>query len=135
MYTSYNTQYYRRMLPKVCPDLQHAYDLFRQQNVECLQTFSFTMRFIGFFLLAIAGGHKRKSLDEVSILYKELSTKVFTQSAIKGTSSLVWSHAYYDTALWEQLLAEHLGDKVLIKTMRDPNAPKVRSLYIKSVCV
>lgn len=77
------------------------------------------------FLLAIAGGHKRKSLDEVSGLYKDLSTKIFTQSAIKGTSNLVWSHAYYDTALWEQLLAEHLGDKILIKTTRDPYAPKV----------
>lgn len=79
-----------------------------------------------YFSFAITGGHKRKSLDEVLTLYKDLSTRVFTQSAIKGTSSLVWSHAYYDTALWEQLLAEHLGDKILIKTTRDPNAPKVR---------
>jgi len=50
---------------------------------------------------------------------------VFTQSVMKSTSSLIWSHAYYDTALWEKLLAEHLGDKILIKIMRDPNAPKV----------
>lgn len=82
----------------------------------------------GAILAAVLAGHKRKSLDEVLTLYKELSTRVFTQSAIKGTSSLVWSHAYYDTALWEKLLAEHLGDKVLIKTTRDPNAPKFAAI-------
>ncbi|XP_018367102.1 PREDICTED: calcium-independent phospholipase A2-gamma-like isoform X2 [Trachymyrmex cornetzi] len=82
----------------------------------------------GAILAAVLGGHKRKSLDEVSALYKDLSTKVFTQSAIKGTSSLVWSHAYYDTALWEKLLTEHLGDKILIKTTRDPNAPKFAAI-------
>lgn len=78
----------------------------------------------GAILAAVLGGHKRKTLDEVLELYKQLSTQVFTQSTLKGTSSLVWSHAYYDTALWEKLLQEHLGDKILIKTVRDPNAPR-----------
>lgn len=103
--------------------------------IACICTLFCVLRcvFLKFFLnlycefhhsFVITGG-KRKTLDEISGLYKELSIRVFTQSAIKGTSSLVWSHAYYDTALWEQLLAEHLGDKILIKTTRDPNAPKV----------
>ncbi|XP_043250117.1 calcium-independent phospholipase A2-gamma-like isoform X2 [Colletes gigas] len=82
----------------------------------------------GAILAAVLGGHKRKSLNEVSELYRELSIKVFTQSAIRGTSKLVWSHAYYDTLLWEKLLQEHLGDKVLIKTVRDPNAPKFSAI-------
>lgn len=74
------------------------------------------------YLLAI----HRKSLNEISEGYKELSIKVFKQSALWGTSSLVWSHSYYDTALWEQLLREHLGEEVLIRTARDPDCPKVR---------
>ncbi|GAB1860117.1 Calcium-independent phospholipase A2-gamma [Camponotus japonicus] len=77
---------------------------------------------------ALEAGHKKKSLDEILGLYKELSIRVFTQSAIKGTSSLVWSHAYYDTALWEQLLEKHIGDKILIKTTRDPKAPKFSAI-------
>lgn len=56
---------------------------------------------------------------------------MFTQNAIKGTSNLVWSHAYYDTPLWEKLLQENLGNKVLIKTVRDPNTPKVYLSYFE----
>ncbi|XP_076294395.1 calcium-independent phospholipase A2-gamma isoform X2 [Lasioglossum baleicum] len=82
----------------------------------------------GAILAAILGGHKRKSLSEISELYRELSIKIFTQSTIKGTSNLVWSHAYYDTSLWEKLLQEHLGDKILIKTVRDPNTPKFSAI-------
>lgn len=82
----------------------------------------------GAILAAALGGHKRKTLSEISELYKDISIKVFTQSAIKGTSNLVWSHAYYDTALWEELLQEHLGDKILIRTVRDPKAPKFAAI-------
>ncbi|XP_043497503.1 calcium-independent phospholipase A2-gamma-like isoform X3 [Polistes fuscatus] len=82
----------------------------------------------GAIIATTLGGLKRKSLDEINELYKDLSTKVFTQSAIKGTSSLMWSHAYYDTALWEKLLQETIGDKLLIKTNRDLNAPKFSAI-------
>lgn len=82
----------------------------------------------GAILAVTLGGHKRKSLNEISELYKELSAKVFTQNAIKGTSNLVWSHGYYDTALWEKLLQEHLGNRTLIKTARDPCTPKFSAI-------
>ncbi|XP_014207686.1 calcium-independent phospholipase A2-gamma [Copidosoma floridanum] len=78
----------------------------------------------GAILSAVLGSHQRKSLDEISELYKELSAKIFTQSTLRGTSNLVWSHAYYNTELWEQMLQENLGIKNLIKTTRDPNTPK-----------
>ncbi|XP_066586766.1 calcium-independent phospholipase A2-gamma-like isoform X2 [Prorops nasuta] len=78
----------------------------------------------GAILSIILGGYKKKSLDEISDLYKYMSAKIFTQSALKGTSNLVWSHSYYDTALWEKLLQENLGDKTFIKTARDITTPK-----------
>jgi calcium-independent phospholipase A2-gamma len=76
-------------------------------------------------IIATLIGEKRSTLDEISEIYKNLSTQIFTQSAIKGTSSLVWSHSYYNTALWEKLLQEQIGDKVLIKTSRKSQCPKV----------
>lgn len=69
-------------------------------------------------------GLGQKSLDEVSEIYKTISRQVFTQSTLKGTSNLVWSHSYYDTALWEKLLKGHWGNEQLIETARTPNTPK-----------
>lgn len=75
---------------------------------------------------------QKKTLAELSEMYKELSTKIFTQSAFWGTSNLVWSHSYYDTEMWEQLLKMYVGETSLIRTARDPLMPKVRgSIWLK----
>ena len=68
---------------------------------------------------------QKKTLLELSDMYKELSTKIFTQSTFWGTSNLVWSHSYYDTIMWEQLLKTYIGETPLIRTARDPLMPKV----------
>jgi len=73
---------------------------------------------------------QKKTLIELSEMYKELSTKIFTQSAFWGTSNLVWSHSYYDTEMWEQLLGKYVGEMPLIKTARDPLMPKVSLNYL-----
>lgn len=65
-------------------------------------------------------------MDEISEIYKNLSIQIFTQSPLKGTSSLVWSHSYYDTARWEKLLQEQIGSQTLISTARNSESPRVR---------
>ncbi|KAG8222086.1 hypothetical protein J437_LFUL000531 [Ladona fulva] len=81
----------------------------------------------GAILACLLGPHK-KSLEECSIMYKELSAQIFDQSPFWGTSSLVWSHSYYDTQRWEGLLKEYLGDTPLGKTARDPTCPKLAAV-------
>ena len=76
-------------------------------------------------IIASLVGVKQHTLDEISEIYKNLSIQIFTQSALKGTSSLVWSHSYYDTALWEKLLQEKIGDQTLISTSRSLDCPKL----------
>lgn len=70
------------------------------------------------------GVHLR-NLDDIIARYEALSQEIFNQSPLYGTGKLVWSHAYYDTALWERKLEEYLGNEILIATSRKPNCPKV----------
>ncbi|GLV40136.1 calcium-independent phospholipase A2 VIA [Carabus blaptoides fortunei] len=70
-------------------------------------------------------GASQKDLNELQRYYKELSIKIFSQNAFWGTSSLVWSHSYYDTKVWEQILKEFYGETELIKTSRHEISPKV----------
>nr|CAD7460194.1 unnamed protein product [Timema tahoe] len=76
-------------------------------------------------------------LDNVSVLYKELSAKIFTQSTFWGTSNLVWSHSYYDTDMWEHLLKTYIGEGRMIATARDPECPKMAlvSAVVNQACV
>lgn len=79
-------------------------------------------------IIACTIGAYGKPIKELAELYKDLSTKVFTQNAFFGARSLIWSHGYYDTSLWEDLLKQHVGQTPLIKTTRKARCPKVSTL-------
>ncbi|KAF5280276.1 hypothetical protein FQR65_LT03084 [Abscondita terminalis] len=79
-------------------------------------------------IIASSVGMFRRDLDTLTALYRDISTKVFSQSPIWGTGNLVWSHSYYDTTLWEKHLKEYFGQEELIQSARDPKCPKVAVL-------
>ncbi|XP_052755448.1 calcium-independent phospholipase A2-gamma-like [Galleria mellonella] len=65
------------------------------------------------------------NLDTASEMYHTLSKKMFgNTSVIGGTSRLVWSHSYYDTRAFEELLQQHLGERTLSQCNRY-NTPKM----------
>ena len=76
-------------------------------------------------VIACTVGASGKSIDEISALYRELGNKIFSQNVFFGARSLIWNHGYYDTALWEKILKEHVGETPLIKTSRNHPYPKV----------
>lgn len=42
----------------------------------------------------------------------------------------MWTHSYYDTAAWERMLQDNLGDCTLTQCNRN-NAPKVRTVLAR----
>lgn len=91
-------------------------------------------------------------------MYRRFGSEVFRQNPLVGTVKMGWSHSYYNTETWEEILRyridfntiqelqvtirqsgltecsvcilfrEKLGNRVLIKTAGDELSPKVRTL-------
>ncbi|KAF6721228.1 Calcium-independent phospholipase A2-gamma [Oryzias melastigma] len=79
-------------------------------------------------ILAFMLGLARFSLEECADMYREFSTKVFQQNRLVGTMKMGWSHSYYNSETWERILKKQLGNRVLIKTSRDQQSPKVSAV-------
>ncbi|CAH0714857.1 unnamed protein product, partial [Brenthis ino] len=65
------------------------------------------------------------TLETANQMYLTLSKQMFgNTSLIGGTSRLVWTHSYYDTDAWEQLLQDNLKDCTLTECNRH-DTPKM----------
>uniref|UniRef100_A0A8C7YUA9 PNPLA domain-containing protein n=1 Tax=Oryzias sinensis TaxID=183150 RepID=A0A8C7YUA9_9TELE len=66
-----------------------------------------------------------KDCDEI---YRKLGSDVFKQNVIVGTMKMSWSHAFYDSEAWENILKEKMGSRLLVETSRNPECPKVAAV-------
>lgn len=55
-------------------------------------------------ILAFLLGIKKIPLEECERTYRKLSVDVFERNTLIGSGKLFWSHAFYDTAKFEQIL-------------------------------
>ncbi|XP_030630051.1 calcium-independent phospholipase A2-gamma [Chanos chanos] len=67
-------------------------------------------------------------LNECEELYRKLGSDVFKQNVIVGTVKMGWSHAFYDSEIWEKVLKERMGSSLLVETSRNPYCPKVAAV-------
>ncbi|XP_033050258.1 calcium-independent phospholipase A2-gamma isoform X2 [Trachypithecus francoisi] len=76
-------------------------------------------------ILAFMLGLFHMPLDECEELYRKLGSDVFSQNVIVGTVKMSWSHAFYDSQTWENILRDRMGSALMIETARNPTCPKV----------
>ncbi|KAI7791780.1 putative calcium-independent phospholipase A2-gamma [Triplophysa rosa] len=79
-------------------------------------------------ILAFMLGAFQIPLNECEELYRKLGSDVFKQNLIVGTVKMGWSHAYYDSQTWEEILKERMGPGLMIETAKNPNCPKVSAV-------
>lgn len=74
-------------------------------------------------IISMLLGALRISIDEVEHHYRQVSSYLFNTDIVRGTGRLLWSHAYYDTAVFEKILREIYGEAVLIDTRKHADCP------------
>ncbi|XP_051976896.1 calcium-independent phospholipase A2-gamma isoform X1 [Xyrauchen texanus] len=79
-------------------------------------------------ILAFMLGVFQIPLNECEKLYRKLGSDVFNQNLIVGTVKMGWSHAFYDSQIWEEILKERMGPGLLIETAKNPKSPKVSAV-------
>ncbi|XP_057588289.1 calcium-independent phospholipase A2-gamma isoform X2 [Hippopotamus amphibius kiboko] len=79
-------------------------------------------------VLAFMLGLFHMPLDECEELYRKLGSDVFSQNVIVGTVKMSWSHAFYDSQTWENILKDRMGSSLMIETARNPTCPKVAAV-------
>ncbi|XP_077023819.1 calcium-independent phospholipase A2-gamma isoform X2 [Tamandua tetradactyla] len=79
-------------------------------------------------ILAFMLGLFHLPLDECEELYRKLGSDVFSQNVIVGTVKMSWSHAFYDSQMWEKILQDKMGSALMIETARNPTCPKVAAV-------
>ncbi|KAF8770628.1 Calcium-independent phospholipase A2-gamma like protein [Argiope bruennichi] len=94
-------------------------------NKKVYELFDFICGVSSGAILSLLLGGLRVSLDECEYLYRKLSDEIFCRSAIWGTSRLMWSHAYYDTTAWVNVLKKTFGETLMIDTAKDKDTPKL----------
>uniref|UniRef100_A0A8C7M938 Calcium-independent phospholipase A2-gamma n=1 Tax=Oncorhynchus kisutch TaxID=8019 RepID=A0A8C7M938_ONCKI len=67
-------------------------------------------------------------INECEVLYRKLGSDVFKQNVIVGTVKMGWSHAFYDSETWENILKEKMGSDLMVETSRNPKCPKMAAV-------
>uniref|UniRef100_A0A8C0PBD4 Patatin like phospholipase domain containing 8 n=1 Tax=Canis lupus familiaris TaxID=9615 RepID=A0A8C0PBD4_CANLF len=83
-------------------------------------------------ILAFMLGLFHMPLDECEELYRKLGSDVFSQNVIVGTVKMSWSHAFYDSQTWENILKDRMGSSLMIETARNPSCPKDGGLLLNN---
>lgn len=76
---------------------------------DLTQSLFFSSQLLG-AILAFMLGIFQIPLEECEEMYRKLGADVFKQNLIVGTAKLSWSHAFYDSEIWETILKLVLKD-------------------------
>ena len=70
-------------------------------------------------------GALKTPINECEDYYHKFSSNLFKSDFFRGAGRLIWSHAYYDTTVWEKILRNIYSETNLIETKQSGDTPYV----------
>lgn len=83
-------------------------------------------------IITMAIGSGRFTLDQCEHFYREMSENIFKTDIWSSTPRLLWSHAYYDAAIFEKTLKKAFGTTSLMNLAGEPNKPKLVAVSVNA---
>uniref|UniRef100_A0A8C9R5I4 Patatin like phospholipase domain containing 8 n=1 Tax=Scleropages formosus TaxID=113540 RepID=A0A8C9R5I4_SCLFO len=83
-------------------------------------------------ILAFMLGVYQMPLEQCEELYRRLGSDVFKQNVVVGAVKMGWSHAFYDSEVWESILKDQMGSDIMVETSRNPDCPKDGGLLVNN---
>ncbi|GJD12896.1 Calcium-independent phospholipase A2-gamma [Galdieria sulphuraria] len=75
-------------------------------------------------IIAVTLGLRKRPIEEVEALYRELIGKIFTKTPV-NTPKLLITRSYYDASILESILKREAGKSLFIDSVTEDNANKV----------
>ncbi len=79
-------------------------------------------------IIAMLLGALQTPINECEEYYHRFSSHLFKSDFFRGAGRLIWSHAYYDTAVWEKILKDIYSETDLIETAQNRDSPRVLAI-------
>ena len=73
-------------------------------------------------------GALQTPINECEEYYHKFSSHLFKSDFFRGAGRLIWSHAYYDTTVWEKILKDIYSETYLIETKQSAGTPHVLAI-------
>lgn len=83
-------------------------------------------------IITMAIGSGRFTLDQCEAFYMDMSENIFKTDIWTSTPRLLWSHAYYDAAIFEKTLKKAFGNHTLLNLASEANRPKLVAVSVNA---
>lgn len=83
-------------------------------------------------IITMAIGSGRFTLDQCETFYREMSENIFKTDFWSSTPRLLFSHAYYDAAIFEKTLKKAFGNTTMLNLAARTNQPKLVAVSVNA---